>query len=117
MVTDPQRQRRTDPGNPEICNVFTFHKIFSGAEEVAMIDTECRTAGIGCVDCKKRMAANLNAHLAPFRERREALAANPQAVWDMLYDGADRARAIAQETIEEVRDAIGLAKQRVGSIN
>lgn len=108
MVTDPQRMRRTDPGRPEVCNVFTMHKIFSPADEVAMIDTECRQAGIGCVDCKKRFAANLNAHLQPFRERRNTLNENPAAVWDILHDGARRARVLADETMREVRAAIGL---------
>ena len=73
MVTDPARLRRTDPGNPDVCNVFSFHKVFSPPEEVAMVNVECRRAGIGCVDCKKRMAANLNAHLEPFRARRAEL--------------------------------------------
>jgi tryptophanyl-tRNA synthetase len=109
MVTDPQRMRRTDPGRPEVCNVFTMHKVFSPAEEVSMIDTECRRAGIGCVDCKKRFAANLNAHLEPFRSRRAALDQNPDAVWDVLHDGARRARQIAEATMEEVRAAVGLA--------
>ncbi len=108
MVTDPQRARRTDPGNPDVCNVFSFHKVFSLADEVAMINTECRRAGIGCVDCKKRMAANLNAHLQPFRERREDIGRNPDDVWDVLRDGASRARVIAEQTMVEVRDAIGL---------
>lgn len=108
MVTDPQRQRRKDPGNPEICNVFAFHKIFSGAEEVAMIDVECRRAGIGCVDCKRRMAKNLNDHLEPFRARRAELARRPEQVWEVLEDGACRARRIAEETMVEVRQAIGL---------
>ena len=108
MVTDPQRQRRTDPGRPEVCNVFALHKVFSPADEVAMIDTECRRAGIGCVDCKKRFAANLNAHLEPFRTRRAELDRNPAAVWDILHEGAGRARAIAEETMREVRTAIGL---------
>lgn len=110
MVTDPARMRRTDPGNPDVCNVFTMHKIFSGAEEVAMINTECRRAGIGCVDCKKRFAHNLNVHLEPFRTRRAELAKKPQGVWDVLHDGASRARAIAEQTMQEVRAAIGLAE-------
>lgn len=107
MVTDPQRQRRTDPGRPEVCNVFTLHKTFS-PEDVPMIDQQCRSAGIGCVDCKKLLAKNMNANLAPFREKRNELARNPQAVWDVLADGAQRARTIAQETIREVKDAVGL---------
>ena len=108
MVTDPQRVRRTDPGNPDVCNVFSFHKIFSGAEEVAMVNTECRVAGIGCVDCKKRMGANLNASLVDFRARRAEFAKDPDAIWDVLHDGAKRARAIAEQTMLEVRAAIGL---------
>ena len=108
MVTDPQRMRRSDPGDPDVCNVFTLHKIFSPADEVAMIDAECRKAGIGCVDCKKRFAANLNAHLEPFRERRAKLADDPDQIWDILRDGARRANILADETMERVRDAIGL---------
>src|SRR5512141_1316497 len=70
MVTDPARMKRTDPGNPDVCNVFTMHKIFSPQQEVEMINTECRRAGIGCVDGKKRFAENLNKHLEPFRAKR-----------------------------------------------
>jgi tryptophanyl-tRNA synthetase len=108
MVTDPQRQRRTDPGRPEVCNVFSFHKIFSSPEEIQMVDTECRRAGIGCVDCKRLMAKNLNANLEPFRTRRAEIDSQPQHVWDILDDGARRAGAIAEKTMEEVRSAIGL---------
>jgi len=108
MVTDPQRQRRTDPGNPDICNVYAMHKIFSTPEEVEMVNRECRTAGIGCVQCKKLLAQNMNAYLAPFRERRAALDQRPDEIWDVLEDGAKRARVIAQETMCEVRAAIGL---------
>ena len=107
MVTDPQRIRRTDPGRPEVCNVFTLHKTFSPGE-LPMIDTECRRAGIGCVDCKKILAKNLNAALAPFREKRAALAQDENHVWDVLKDGAQRASVIAEQTLAEVRDAVGL---------
>jgi tryptophanyl-tRNA synthetase len=110
MVTDPQRMRRADPGNPDVCNVFTMHKIFSSAEEVANINTECRRAGIGCVDCKKMFAKNLNAHLQPFRTRRVEFNQAPDQIWDMLHDGAQRARVLAEQTMDEVRDAIGLSK-------
>ncbi len=108
MVTDPARVKRTDPGNPDVCNVFTMHKIFSPQEEVDMINTECRRAGIGCVDCKLRYAANLNKHLEPFRAKRAELDAKPDVVHDILNDGAKRARTIAQQTIKEVREAIQL---------
>jgi tryptophanyl-tRNA synthetase len=107
MVTDPQRQRRSDPGRPEVCNVFSLHKTFS-PDELPLIDTECRRAGIGCVDCKKILAKNINTHLEPFRQRRAELGRDPQAVWDVLKDGAARARKIAEETLAEVRDAVGL---------
>jgi tryptophanyl-tRNA synthetase len=108
MVTDPARMKRTDPGNPDVCNVYSMHKIFSPAEEVEMVNVECRRAGIGCVDCKKRLAANLNTHLEPFREKRAQLAACPEDVQDMLNDGARRARVIARQTMQEVREAIQL---------
>ncbi|HRQ22896.1 MAG TPA: tryptophan--tRNA ligase [Anaerolineales bacterium] len=108
MVTDPARQRKTDPGNADICNVFTMHKIFSPQDEVDMIDTECRRAGIGCVDCKLRFANNLNKHLEPFRAKRSELESKTDYVKDVLDDGAKRARAIAQKTMEEVREAMQL---------
>ncbi len=108
MVTDPARQRRTDPGNPDVCNVFTMHKIMSPQVEVDMINIECRTAGIGCVDCKLRFATNLNKHLKPFRAKRAELVSQEGYVQDVLNDGAKRARAIAQKTMMEVREALQL---------
>jgi tryptophanyl-tRNA synthetase len=111
MVTDPQRLRRKDPGNPDICNVFTFHKMFSTADEVSMVNQECRVAGIGCVDCKKRMAANLNAYMEPFRARRSEYDRNPDQVWEILHQGAQRAGVIAEQTMQEVRAAIGLPER------
>jgi len=108
MVTDPARVKRTDPGNPDVCNVYSMHKIFSSEEEINMVNTECRRAGIGCVDCKKLFAKNLNAHLEPFREKRAEIAQNPDTVWDVLHEGARRARVIATDVMEEVREAIGL---------
>jgi tryptophanyl-tRNA synthetase len=107
MVTDPARRFRSDPGHPEVCNVFALHGFFS-PDQVARIEKECRNAEIGCVQCKRLFAGNLIAHFAPFRERRAALAAQPDRVWDVLADGARRASAIASEVITEVRDAIGL---------
>jgi tryptophanyl-tRNA synthetase len=110
MVTDPQRVRRTDPGDPGVCNVFTLHGIFSSTEEVEMINRECRTAGIGCVDCKGILAHNLNAHLEPFRARRSELQRQPDHVWHVLREGARRAREIAEHTMHDLRGAIGLPK-------
>lgn len=110
MVTDPQRMRRTDAGNPDVCNVYSMHKVFTPKEDVEMINVECRRAGIGCVDCKKRFAENLNKNLEPFRARRAEIGANPDTVWDVLHDGARRARGIAEETMASVRDAIQLPK-------
>jgi tryptophanyl-tRNA synthetase len=108
IVTDPQRVRRTDPGNPDVCNVFAMHKTFSSPADVEMINVECRRAGIGCVDCKKMLANDLNQHLEPFRARRIDLDREPDKVWDILHDGAGRARTIAEETMRAVRAAIGL---------
>jgi tryptophanyl-tRNA synthetase len=110
MVTDPQRMRRSDPGNPDVCNVYSMHKTFSTRDEVEMVNVECRRAGIGCVDCKKMLARNLNTYFDPFRQRRLELARHPARVWDVLHDGARRARAIAEETMVEVRAAVGLPK-------
>jgi tryptophanyl-tRNA synthetase len=108
MTTDPHRILRSDPGNPDICNVFTMHKVFSSREEVEMVNIECRRAGIGCVDCKMLYARNLNRALEPFRLRRNELASKPDQVQAVLEQGARRARAIAEKTMEEVRAAVQL---------
>ena len=107
MVTDPARRYRTDPGHPEVCNVFTLHGFFS-PNQVAQIEEDCRAASIGCVECKRIFAKNLADYFAPLRERRAALAADPDRVWDILADGARRASAIAAETIAEAKAAVGL---------
>jgi tryptophanyl-tRNA synthetase len=108
MVTDPQRIKRSDPGNPDICNVFSMHKVFSSPDEVSSINVECRRAGIGCVQCKQIYARNLNANLEPFRTRRTELDRNPEMVFDVLHEGQKRAGEIAQETMRQVKDAMGL---------
>ena len=108
MVTDPQRKRRSDPGNPDVCNVFTMHKIFSSPEEVDRINMECRTAEIGCVECKRLFARNLNKHLEPFRAKRAEFEKEPNYIADVLNDGQKRASVIAKQTIQEVKEAIGL---------
>jgi tryptophanyl-tRNA synthetase len=108
MVTDPQRIKRTDPGNPDVCNVFTLHKVFTPRDQVEVINVECRRAGIGCVDCKKIFAASLNKDLEPFRAKRAELAGKPKMLAAVLADGADRARAIAEKTMQAVRAAVQL---------
>jgi tryptophanyl-tRNA synthetase len=108
MVTDPARIRRSDPGNPDVCNVFTFHKIYSSPDEVQRVNVECRRAGIGCVECKALMAANLNRSLEPFRQRRAEISKDPQNVWRVLRQGGERAKAIAVQTMTEVKQAVGL---------
>jgi len=108
MVTDPARKRRTDPGNPDICPVFDLHKIFSAQGTIDCVNRECRTAEIGCLDCKKLVAGHLNAHLAPIQERRKPYEQNPQKVWDVLEEGTTKARAVAQTTMAEVRAAVRL---------
>jgi tryptophanyl-tRNA synthetase len=109
MVTDPARKRRTDPGNPDVCPVFDLHKIFSSQETIDRVNRECRTAAIGCVDCKKLAAGHLNGFLAPIQERRKPFEQQPQRVWDVLAEGTERARKVAQTTMAEVRRAVNLA--------
>jgi tryptophanyl-tRNA synthetase len=106
-VTDPERKFRKDPGHPEICNIYTLHKYFTPAE-VEGIGVECRRAGIGCVDCKKLLAKNMNQALASIRAKRVEFAARPGYVKEVLDDGAARARVIARETMQEVRHKMGL---------
>jgi tryptophanyl-tRNA synthetase len=107
-VTDPQRIRRSDPGRPEVCNVFALHHHFTPAEVIADIDARCRTAEIGCVDCKRILSENISAHFEPIRERAQELTAHPERVREILDAGAARARELAKETIREVRDRMGL---------
>ena len=105
MPTDPQRVRRTDPGDPEKCPVWDFHKIFSGAEDRAEVDSGCRSAALGCVDCKRILARNIDSELDPIRARRADL--REAEVVAVLRDGAARARRAAGETMERVRAAVG----------
>ena len=107
-MTDPARQCRNDPGNPDVCPVFDLHKIFSSPETIDRVNRECRTAEIGCVDCKKLAAAHLNAFLAPIQERRKPYEQDPQKVWDVLEEGTAKARGVAQATMAEVRAAVKL---------
>ncbi len=106
MITDPQRARRNDPGNPDICNVFSFHEIYTGSEIIESINRECRSADIGCVDCKKLMAANLKKGLKPIRAKRKKLEADPKKVKEIVEQGNRKARMVARETMLEVREAV-----------
>ena len=109
-VTDPARRYRSDPGHPDICNVFRLHSFFTPAR-VEEIASECRSARIGCVDCKKILADSINSNLKPFREKRASLASKPGYVNQVLADGANRAEAIAKETIREVKERMKLLQR------
>jgi len=108
MVTDPARVRRTDPGNPEICPVFDLHKVFSAPDVQANAAEGCRTAGIGCIQCKTWVADAIVAELAPMQERRRHFEANPGEVAAILEDGAQEANARAAQTMQQVYAAVGL---------
>jgi len=108
MVTDPARKRRTDPGNPDICPVYDWHKLFSAEEpgRLEWVRQGCTTAGIGCIECKDAMATNLIKWIAPIRERRVKWEKNPKGVLEILDDGSNKARKVAQGTMERVREAV-----------
>jgi tryptophanyl-tRNA synthetase len=115
MVTDPARKRRTDPGNPDVCPVYDWHKLFSAEEpgRLEWVQTGCRTAGIGCIECKAAMAENLIKWIAPVRERRVKWENDPKGVLETLDAGSNKARAVAQGTMERVREAVfGWNKKR-----
>jgi tryptophanyl-tRNA synthetase len=107
-VTDPARKRRQDPGNPEVCGIFYLHRIYSDAETIAWVDTNCRTAGIGCVDCKRKLLERLGPDQERLRERREALLARPKDVEELVQLGTRRARDVAQRNMADVRAAMKL---------
>jgi tryptophanyl-tRNA synthetase len=106
--TDPQRLRRSDPGRPEVCNIYTMHKAISTPEQVELTYKECTTAQRGCVDCKKILMESFDRELVPLRAKRAELDASPQLVRAALSEGALKARRVAQETMREVRAAMGL---------
>jgi len=108
MITDPNRVKRTDFGNPDVCTVYTFHKIFN-AEQSSEIEISCRQATIGCVDCKKCLAEKMVSNLADMHARRQEFVANPGRVKEILVYGTERARKVAAQTMEEVRQAMHLA--------
>jgi tryptophanyl-tRNA synthetase len=106
MFTDPQRMRRKDPGRPEVCNAFAFHKIYSPSSEVDEIAESCRTAGIGCVECKKLLAQRIVEGMAPIHERQDHYLDHLEDVKDIMADGVRRASKIARLTMEQVREAV-----------
>jgi tryptophanyl-tRNA synthetase len=108
MVTDEKRVTREDPGNPDDCNVYSFHKMFSTEEDRAWVREGCTTAGIGCVDCKGRLAQRMIERFEPYKARRAELLAHPGRVDEILHAGGQRARAIAQRTMDDVRKKLGL---------
>ena len=109
MVTDPARKRRTDPGDPDVCPVFDLHKVFSPPASQEWAAAGCRSAGIGCLDCKARLADHMLERLAEVHARRPEFESRPDTVWDVLRDGNKRARAVAQATMSEVREAMQVA--------
>jgi tryptophanyl-tRNA synthetase len=109
MVTDPARVRRSDPGNPDVCPVGDLHKIFSDKETMEKVNVGCRSAGIGCIECKGWAADALVKLLAPMQDRRKKFEENPRLAWDILEDGTRRARQAAAETMDDVRAAMGMS--------
>jgi tryptophanyl-tRNA synthetase len=109
MVTDPARVRRSDPGNPDVCPVGDLHKIFSTRETMDNVYEGCRTAGIGCIECKGWAADSLWKVLEPIQERRAKYEADPKLAWDILEAGSAKARKVAEFTMDEVRDAANLS--------
>jgi tryptophanyl-tRNA synthetase len=109
MVTDPARVRRTDPGNPDLCPVGDLHKIFSSKETMAKVNEGCRSAGIGCIECKGWAADALLKVLLPIQERRKKYEDNPRLAWDILMTGTAKAAKVAEATMKEVRAAMGMS--------
>jgi len=109
MVTDPARVRRSDPGNPDVCPVGDLHKIFSDRATMDKVNAGCRSAGIGCIECKSWAADGLVRLLNPMQERRKKFEENPWLAWDILEAGSERARRVAAETMNGVRDAMGMS--------
>jgi tryptophanyl-tRNA synthetase len=108
MITDPARVRRQDPGNPDVCPLFSLDRIFAPKEWCEHVNVECRRAGIGCVDDKKELLKHLHAYLRPLQERRKDLAAHPKKVLEIIREGSSRARAVAAKTLVEVNEAMKL---------
>jgi tryptophanyl-tRNA synthetase len=106
MLTDPQRARKNDPGNPDVCNVYEFHKLYSDSQTIERINRECRTADIGCVECKQIMTEYLIAFLEPMRQKRNYFESHPNLVDNIISNGCEKARRAARQTMAEVRAAV-----------
>jgi tryptophanyl-tRNA synthetase len=110
MPTDPARVRRTDPGNPAVCPVWQFHEVYSDDGVKDWVQQGCRSAGIGCLECKQPVIDAVRAELAPIQERARALEAEPEVVRAAVNEGCERARDVARETMDEVRHAMSLVQ-------
>jgi tryptophanyl-tRNA synthetase len=106
MFTDPNRKKRTDPGDPHVCNVFAFHGMLNSKERHVQIEADCKGAKIGCVECKAELAGKMLDWLRPIQERRKALLAEPGKLDALLARGNERARAVAKATMKQVREAV-----------
>ena len=106
-VTDPARIKKSDPGNPEICNLYSLHKLFSSNEDLAWVENGCKNAKIGCIECKRKLFENMNKHLQPIREKYNKLIEKPDKLREILHEGAKKASKIAKETLDEIYELIG----------
>ena len=110
MVTDPKRIKRQDPGNPENCNLFPLHEVYSSKTTVEEVRKGCTTAGIGCVDCKKMLLPTLTEKLGEFKSKRDPWISNPKRIDEILRDGSQKAKVLAAKTLEEVKSALHVLK-------
>jgi tryptophanyl-tRNA synthetase len=108
MITDPQRVRKTDPGHPEVCNVYSYYKVFTDESMCSVVEKQCRNAEIGCTDCKKRLSDTLIKFLGPIADKRKQLESDKTSIEKILKKGQEKAQAVAQNTMQQVRLAVGL---------
>jgi tryptophanyl-tRNA synthetase len=114
-VTDENRKRRSDPGNPDRCNIFTMHQAFSKPDQISFIDHNCRTAGIGCIECKEILFKNMMEEIGPIQSRVEEINGKPGYINDVLRSGATRCKSIAEQVMDEVRTKIGVKSEWLNS--
>ena len=110
-ATCEHRQRRSDPGHPEHCNIFTMHQAFSASDDVASVDHGCRTAGIGCIECKEILFKNMKEEIGPIQNRVKEMNEEPEYIINVLKSGAARCKAIVKEVMDEVRGKIGVSSE------